>query len=197
MTHGALAVLVLAVATGLPGCYHVSSYRGDGKLVDYGWRSYSLRYALDLGPIDLSSVGSYSYKLSNLPHAEFTIGIAILEDKPNELLGPRPDHSGYVRLELKSEDGQTIVLEDGPLESWTHSYALRTPHSFLYRRGEQKDIPLSGGGARIELLRNPAGGWGSYFIAQEHRNYTLSFDVLKPNPANRPARLSLHGVDTP
>jgi len=193
----ALGVLVLGASLALAGCYQVASYKGDGKLVDYGWQNYSQRYVLDLGPIDLSSAGSYSYELSNLPHAEFTIGIAIVEAQPNELNGPRPDHSGYVRVELKAEDGQTIVLEDGPLQNWTHSYALRSPHSYLYRRGEQRDIPLPGGGARIELLRNSAGGWGSYFIAQEHKSYTLTFEVLKPNPAIRPARLSLHGVDTP
>ncbi|THI85040.1 MAG: hypothetical protein CAF41_012400 [Nitrospira sp. CG24A] len=152
---------------------------------------------IDLGPVDLSHAGNYSYKLSNLPHAEFTIGIEIIEANQNHLNGPRPDHSGYVRLELKSEDGQTIVREDGPLESWTHSYGLGSTYSYLYRRGGQRDIPLPGGGAQIELLRNPAGGWGSYFIAQTSKDYMLNFHVLKPNPEKRPARLVSHGVDTP
>ncbi len=181
----------------LGGCYQASSYKGDGRLIDHGWQNYSQRYVLDLGPVDLSRAGNYSYKLSNLPHAEFTIGIEIIEAKPNQLNSPRPDHSGHVRLELKSEDGQTIVTEDGTLESWTHSYGLGSTHSYLYRRGEQRDIPLPGGGAQIELLRNPAGGWGSYFIAQTFKEYTLNFQVLQPNPEKRSTRLLLHGVDSP
>jgi hypothetical protein len=189
-------LLALLAVVAVAGCYCVSSYRGDGELVDYGWRSYSRRYVLDLGPVNLSSSGSYSYTLRKLPKAEFTIGIEITELQRNDLLGDRPDHSGHVRLELKAEDGEAIILEDGPLDTWTWSHGGLDAKSFLYRRGEQRDIPLPGGGAQIELLRNANGGWGSYFIAANSKVYSLRFDITKPNPLKRDARLVLYGVNT-
>jgi hypothetical protein len=188
-----LLVFLAALVAG--GCYRASSYRGDGELVDYGWPTYWRRYVLDLGPVDLSSLRSYSYTLRKLPDAEFTIGIELIEVQRNDLLGARPDHRGHVRLELKTTDGSTVVLEDGPLESWTWSHGGLDAVSFLYRRGEQRDKRLPGGGAKVELLRNPHGGWGSYFIADNSKTYTLTFQVIGPNELKRNARLMLYGVD--
>lgn len=194
MTRVVLRSLIIGALSTLSACYGVSSYTGDGRLADNGWRLTSGRYVLDLGPIDISTMGTYSYTLNNLPNAEFVIGIEILELQPNEFL--RPDHRAHVRLELKAANGEIIVLEDGRLENWSWGYSFRDVKSFLSRRGEGKDIPLPTGGTRGQRIGFKAsGGWGTFFTAEESTAYALTFQVLTPNQLKRPARLMLHSAD--
>lgn len=179
----------------ISSCYQASSYKGDGKLVDNGWRCYSCRYVLDLGPIDLSNGGAYSYTLRNLPHAEFTIGIEIIELEPNRIDSQRPDHQGQVQLELKDANNEVIVFEDIPLDNWTWSYGEGDLKSFLYRSGETKEMPYSDGETRpMAVGKKPSDGWGSYFTAEESKAYSLKLQVLRPIKIKKAARLMLIGV---
>jgi len=178
-------MFALAAAT---GCYQASSYTGDGSLVDRGWRSYSLRYVIDLGAIDLSQRRTYTYTLANLPDAQFTIGI--------EARGSQAEQHARVRIELKSETGETIVLEDAPLKAWTWSHGFEDWDGirFGYRSGESVDVRISENHVRHTPIGVKAsGGWGSYFNSEQAKSYALRLEIVEPGQSNRTARLKLHG----
>ena len=188
-----MLLLSIGATVALSACYRASSYSGDGRLVDNGWQLKGGRYALDLGPIDISRTGKYSYTLKRLPDAEFVIGIEVEEAAPNR--DQRPNHKAQVRLDLKGGGG-SIVAEGGSLDNWTWSYGLGDTKSFLYRRGEGKDVPLPNGGTKGQRVGvKPSGGWGSYFTADESVNYELTFQLLASEMPQRPARLVLRSVD--
>jgi hypothetical protein len=184
-------------ALSLASCYRASWYNGDGELTDAGWLVLEgNRYKLDLGPLDLTVSGSHTFRLSNLPNAEFTAGIEIIEPEPIPTSDAQPEHTSYVRLELKTSNGEVVVLEEGPLNTWVWSHALRGSTAFLYRRGESRDVPTENGSVRVEPVGlKAANGWGSYFQAERSETYILTFQVIEPrNTAKRPARLMLHSV---
>lgn len=182
----------------LSGCFHAAFYSGDGRFTDNGILAYSNRYVIDLGAIDLSTSGTYTYKLSGLPCARFTVGINVTEDKPNRLFGV-VHYGASVRVHLQTAEGETVILEEGSLDSWTRSYGIGDRISHLYQRGETKEILLPGGGSRSELLGIKAsGGWGSYFNSEFEKTYRLTLEVLvSEKSANRPARIALVGWDRP
>jgi hypothetical protein len=185
------------VAVGLASCYRSSSYDGDGQLTDAGWPAIEgNRYKLDLGPVDLTVPGIRSYRLHNLPSAEFTVGLEIIENEPIQMNSARPDHPSLVRLELKNSNDQIAILEEGPLDTWVRSYALGEVTSFLYRRGESRDISNGNGGTQGERLGIKAEkGWGTYFTAGRSSTYIIKFQVIDPRSAAKTAaRLVLHGA---
>jgi len=190
-----VAIACATVVTG--GCSHAMFYTGDGQLIDRGWLNYSGRYTIDLGPVNLAVPGSYSYKLSGLPHAELVVGIAVVEDKPNGIDEARPRHPAEIRVELRNCESQVAILEQGALDTWVHSYALRDVNSFYYRQGQGKEIPLPDGGTRGQRVgKKASGGWGTYFEAEGNCEYRLKFDVISPEQSTeRTARLVVNGYD--
>jgi hypothetical protein len=180
----------------LSGCLH-GGYSGDGQFTDNGWEVYSRRYVIDLGPIDLSTPGTYSFRLSGLPHAEFVVGIRVFEEKKNEWNAPRPSYPVSVRMQLRTAEGETVIFEEGSLNSWTRSYGVLDNISDLSRQGEGRAIPLPGGGTRGERVGFKAsGGWGTHFDSEVDKTYLLKLEVLSSHPSmNRPARLSVLGWD--
>ena len=192
MNRHALRILGIALTVALSACYQESSYIGDGRLIDNGWQLKGGRYAVDLGPIDISRAGEYAYVLRGLPDAELAIGIELVEAVPNR--GHRPNHQADIRLELKESEVKTIVSESGSLESWVWSYGLGDTKSFLYRRGESREIALSGGATKNERIVNSSGGWGSHFTADDAMSYQLTLQVINSATPQRPARLILRSV---
>jgi hypothetical protein len=192
--NAAVGLLVVGATLLLAACYLVSSYRGDGSLASTG--ILTRPYVLDLGPIDISKAGTYSYKLSNLPHVRFTIGVEIIELQPNRY-DRRPDHGAHVRLHLTAANGETVVLEDGSLQNWIWSHGEGDTKSFLYRWGESREVRLPTGNIKWENFDvRASSGWGSTFIAEESKSYALTFEVKTPNRTTRPARLLFYGEHT-
>jgi hypothetical protein len=179
----------------LTGCFASLFYSGDGTFQDNGILSYSRRYVIDLGPIDLSSPHTYTYHLSGLPHdAELNVAIEAFEATRNEW-DVRPPHPAVVRLSLNTESGEVVILEQGALDSWVRGYGVLDNVSDLYLRGESRDIPLPGGGTRGEELGVKAsGGWGTYFNSEPGAEYVLRLEVLSSGHET-PAHLVLHGWD--
>ena len=159
----AYTVLLLAVLVATPaftGCS--AAYSGDGRLIDHGWLA-TPRYELDLGPIDLTSPGKHLYRLAGLPETEMVIGLETIEVAPfkdNERLS----NPAVVLLELKNSDQVTVVSASGTLNSWVWSYGRDLPVAFLYRRGEEREVPLGNNSSRLERVGTKQdGGWGTYF----------------------------------
>src|SRR4030095_12778598 len=113
------AIALLAVLVGVAGCYSTARYDGDGQLTDAGWWVImGYRYSLDLGPVVLTSPGTYVVRLKGLPNAQFTAGIEVVEDAPIPLATSQAEDTTNVRLELKTSAGEIVVLEEGPLNTW-------------------------------------------------------------------------------
>ena len=124
------AAIVVISAILLYRCHSTYPYDGDGILVDRGWLVWEgNRYTLDLGPIDLTTQNTYSFNLRHLPNAETTAGVRIIRLDKNRSDSPAPIHPSVIELELKSSNGDLIILEGGRLDEWTRSYGLGPPVS--------------------------------------------------------------------
>jgi hypothetical protein len=189
------AALIVVVAA-LSACYRVSSYDGDGELTNLG---YSLKvgqhYRLDLGAVDLTAPAIHTYRLSKLPNSMFVVGIEIVEPEPIRSDDTHQDHGNYVRVELRTSDGQIAILEEGSLDTWVWSYKLRDAKAFLYRRGQSREIPLEDGATTSEPVGlKAANGWGSTFVSDNSATYVLTVEVIAArNAIERPARIVLDG----
>jgi hypothetical protein len=100
-------------------------------------------------------------------------------------------------MQLRTAEGETVILEEGSLNSWVRSYSALDNISDLYRMGEGKDIPLPGGGTQGERLGVKAsGGWGTYFYSESDKTYLLKLEVLSSDQSmKREARLMVVGWD--
>lgn len=191
-------VVLVAAAVGLAACYRSAWYDGDGQLTDYGWQAVEgNRYKLDLGPVNLATPGIRTYRLHNLPSAEFAVGLEIVESEPIQQNSTRADHPGLVRLELRNSNNEFAILEEGRLNTWVRSHALTdVTSSFLYRRGESRDFAVDANGdTQSERLGTKAEkGWGTYFTARRSSTYVIKFQVIDPRlPMTTAARLILYG----
>jgi hypothetical protein len=156
------------------GCSN--QYSGDGRLIDNGPQLKGGRYVVDLGPIDISKPGAYSYSLRGMPDGEFVVGFEIVEAKPNR--EQRPTHQAEVRLSLKDSTGRDIVGATGSLDSWVWSYGRDDPKSFLYRRVESE-----------------ASDRGTYFTATSEVAYQLQLSILSSKMESRPVRLLIKSIN--
>jgi len=194
MNQGQCLILCTSVIV-LSGCISAALfYTGDGKFTDNGFLVYSRRYEIDLGPIDLAVPGVYSYKLSGLPHAELVVGIRVFEERKNEW-DVRPEYPAVVRIQMQSEEGETVILEEGSLNSWVRSYGVRDNISELYLQGKGREIPLPGGGTKGQRIGFKAsGGWGTHFDSETNKAYYLRVEVVSGS-LTRPARVHVDGFD--
>src|SRR5260221_5810767 len=77
-----LARFMRGIVTAVPiallsGCYQVSHYSGDGQLIDNGPFAATDRYVLNLSPVDLTQRGKKTFRMANLPEANFVTGFEI------------------------------------------------------------------------------------------------------------------------
>jgi hypothetical protein len=187
-------VTLIVSIVALSGCFGGLFYTGDGDFTDNGILNYSRRYVVDLGPVDLSAPRIYTYRLSSLPNARFNVAIQVVEEKQNEW-DVRPEYPATVRLRLFTETSEAVILEEGQLDSWVRGFGAHDNISELYQRGETRDIPLPGGGARPERLGvRASGGWGTYFDSKHDQTYALTLEILSSS-MRRPAHLVLNGWD--
>ena len=172
-----------------------TGYSGDGQFTDNGFMAYSRRYVIDLGPVDLSKPGAYKYKLAGMPRAEFNVSIRVFEGKRNQW-DVQPEYPVSVRVQMQTVNGESVIFEEGSLNSWVRSFGVLDDVSDLYRRGESREIPLARGGSTYEPLGVKAsGGWGTYFKSETNRTYILQLEVLSSENWDRPARVLVEGWD--
>jgi hypothetical protein len=180
-----------ATVIGAVACSHAPFYTGNGHFTDNGFMAYSRRFVIDLGPVNLSKMGTYNYILSGLPQAEFVISIRVIEETTNTLNG-KPDYPAVVRVHLQNDRNETVIDEQAPLNSWVRSYGTLDNVSELYREGEEREVPIAGGYRGEKLGVKASGGWGTYFYSDEGEKYKLRVDVLASS-MNRPASVVVLG----
>jgi hypothetical protein len=165
------------------GC--ARSYVGDGEFSDQGPGTAHERYRLDLGLVDLSSVGTVTFKMKGLPAEEFTAGLEGI----SSCVGDGSSSPIRVRLVLSSADNDIVFSEEAPLREWIQS------RGFWYRRGLEEEVPKSGGITEFKRIGTLAdGGWGTYFTARPRSAYALELSVVVAQDAFPcPARLVMYG----
>jgi hypothetical protein len=143
-----------------------AAYVGDGSFVDHGPLAAHQRYVLDLGVVEFNGKVRLEYSLAELPAEEFVIGFR----PTSRAAHPAP---ARVRVLLTNEKNQTVIDESAELSSWVWSEG--DPSGlFGYRRGKEKQTPLTNGGVRVSQdQRKPDGGWGTYFTPRSKGKYRL------------------------
>ena len=127
------------------------NYTGDGNFTDYGRKAGILRFALDLGAVDLKKDATQVHQLKGLPEVEFVCYLRV--DHPLPTLG-RPKNfeaeNLVVEMTLEDENGTKVFLEKAPLKNWGWSGSIGAARSDLYTR---KTIftPEKGKSYRISL----------------------------------------------
>lgn len=146
----------------LTSCYRLSEYSGDGQLIDNGILAATDRYVLRLTEIDLSSVGSYQYKISNLPKENFGVGIRIEFD---ELVGQSEFSAEQVvdpviLLELSMEGANPpIFRKTASLRDWTWSIPSIGCEVFVYGRDDEP----------------------TFFTPTKETSYLMTLTILRPD----------------
>ena len=159
--------------------------------------AYSHRYTVDLGPIELGRDGSMTFQLKGLPHAQFTVGIDVKGSKDLQLTN-QPLRKTVLRIELRSSDNKTIIVEEAPLSEWVATTSPSSPGwAHFYRRGDAEDVVYSNGSTGSKRLGVKASeGWGTYFNSETPERYLLKVSVLSPGEVGDvSARLALVGWD--
>ncbi len=136
-------------------------YTGDGSFIDNGLEAVNHRYILNLGEINLNQRNNYKFKLKNLPSKKFVIGFDFVFEKPTKIAyqpsETRPNNA-IVSFKLMANDVVITTLNNEKINSLTWSQPANNKNgAFVYSRNH------------------------SYFLPDNSKEYTLTFDVNKQN----------------
>jgi hypothetical protein len=139
----------------LGACSASDKYSGDGRMVDNGVAAANERYVVELGYVDLTRTGSYTFRIAGLPETNFVVGLQIPEITARGTEAAAAI-TADVSVELIGPVQKIIFNAAGPLSEWTWSGPLHASSNFIYKRD-----PL-----------------GSYFDASPSTEYHLRVNVL-------------------
>src|SRR5258706_6099567 len=122
----------------LCGCYRVSNYSGDGQLIDNGPAAATDRFVLNLGPIDLARSGTRTFRLENLPEANFVTGVDISVASGDRATNATRRANPVISLELSGSDGKVLFAKKSALDAWTWSVPAGGLPAFVYGREEPR-----------------------------------------------------------
>jgi hypothetical protein len=144
----------LLCMTLLSACSASDKYSGDGRMVDNGVTAANERYVVELGYVDLTKIGSHTFRIAGLPKANFVIGLQIPVVTTNGAEAAATT-TADVSIKLIGPTQEIIVDVAGPLSEWTWSGPLHATSNFIYKREPLK----------------------SYFDATPSTEYHLRVDV--------------------
>jgi len=183
-------VLASVVVTTFCSACVVGDFQGDGRLVDRARSPKKDRYVLDLGPVDLSRTGKYTYTMNNLPDTYFVAGLKIIEVEPDRG-GSRPPHLGRLRLLLETSNHDVVISEDSALDSWTcplcwgvwSRFSIEKGNSIGFQTRTAQRVPFS---TMSEQTRVGV----PFFSRDEESHITLSLRFWKPRLNHDPLTCS-------
>jgi hypothetical protein len=124
---------------------------------------------LDLGQIYLNQRGTTTYRILNLPKADFVAGIEISVAMEDRTTIEKHAVSPAILLELTGEGGKVLFTKKSTLDIWTWSIKLNDYRAFIYGSGES----------------------GTYFRSFPKTEYTLRLTVLQPDTSGSEYAASL------
>jgi hypothetical protein len=140
---GTVAFALAVAACWYFGIPYYTFYEGDGAFRDHGVFASERRYDLDLGAIDITHAGKYTYTLQHLPDARFIAGLRLAETLPAIPPNAPPD-AGRLDIELASFSGKPQFAENSSLPEWSEAAGLRGRDSmtFVAQRDETYTLTL-------------------------------------------------------
>jgi hypothetical protein len=156
--------------------YHAGMfYSGDGE---YREGVDGAAFQVSFPGVDLSKPGRSSFHFTRLgPEMGYSVGLRV----------PTPSNA-LVAMTMTNERGEIVFHQQRPLSQWTWRRDLAVID------GITDEIPIGGGSVRIQPRGvGPDGGWGTHFEPRWSGHYTLTIDVVEPDPSRTIARPVIEG----
>ena len=160
---------------------------GDGVATDAGPRYATDRYRVDLADLRKTDVTALKLQVSSLPEVEMILGFDVQATAPSEAILDTKPMRAVAHLQVVNEKGQVVIDHRAPLNQWVWSGAInQRSKSFIYARGEQREIPIGSNTVRLERAQVRADeGWGTYFVPRDDGRYTISLNIEARDPGTR------------
>ena len=157
---------------------------GDGWVTDAGPGYAARRYTVDLADLRQPDFASLKLQVTSLPEVELTMGFEVHASSPSDAILDTKPISAVAHLQVVNETGEVVIDQRAPLNQWVWSGALHEKsRSFVYARGEQREIPIGAGTVRLERAHIKADeGWGTYFIPRSDGRYTINLTIHGHDP---------------
>jgi hypothetical protein len=157
---------------------------GDGVATDAGPRYARHRYTVDLADLRKPGVTTLSLQVTSLPEVELTVGFDIQANSPGAAIFDAKPIRASTHLQVVNEKGQVVIDHRAPLDQWVWSGAVnQRSRSFVYARGEQREIPVGADAVRLERAEVKADeGWGTYFVPRDDGRYTINLSIEAREP---------------
>lgn len=152
---------------------------GDSIIEDSGPRTANRRYTIELADLKNADSRIVDIQINSLPELEFTIGFDIQSDSTTDPLLDVKPVAATVHLKVVNENGEVVIDEESSLNKWVWSgTVIEKSEAFVYARGKEHEIPLDGGGIRLEreFLRADQ-GWGTYFVPRKEGHYLVHLEI--------------------
>jgi hypothetical protein len=123
-------------------------------------------------------------QLASLPEVEFTLGFDVHASSPGDAILDTKPISALAHLLVENEKGEVVIDQRAPLNQWVWSGAINRPsESFVYARGDEREIPIGAGTIRRERANVRADeGWGTYFTPRRDGRYTVNLKIQGRDP---------------
>jgi hypothetical protein len=157
---------------------------GDGVAKDAGPSHATRRYTVDLADLRRSDVTTLKLQVTSLPEVELTLGFEVHASSPSDAIWDTKPISALTHLQVVNEHGQIVIDQRAPLNQWVWSGAVdQRSKSFVYARGEEREIPIAADTVRLERAHIKADeGWGTYFVPRHDGRYTISLNIQNLDP---------------
>ena len=160
----------------LYGYYHAGMfYSGDGE---YRKGVDGAAFQVSFPAVDLSKRGRSAFHFTRLgPEMSYAVGLHV-----------PPPSNAVVAMTMTNERGEIVFRQQRPLSQWTWNRDLAVINGII------DEIPIGGGSVRIQPRDvGPDGGWGTHFAPRWSGRYTLTIDVIEPDPSRTVARPVIEG----
>ena len=152
---------------------------GDGMIKDAGPMNASRRYTVELANLVKPESMALTLQLTSLPEVELTLGFNIQVSSSDVTILETKPISARVHLRVENEKGDVVIDQNAPLNEWVWSGATsQKTKTFVYARGEMREVSLDDGSFRYESLNiKPDAGWGTYFTPRRTGRYTVKLKI--------------------
>lgn len=157
---------------------------GDGMASDAGpWYAMN-RYVVELANLRQPELTSLKLQLTSLPEVELTLGFDIHASSSRETILDTKPISALAHLLVVNERSEVVIDQRAPLDRWVWSGAVsRKSETFVYARGDWREIPIGPGTVRQERANIKADeGWGTYFTPRHDGRYTVTLSIQGRDP---------------
>ncbi len=167
-------VLILGFVALIIGWFNAGIFfSGDGK---YQRGIDGAAFQIEFPAVDLSRSGRYTFHFTRVaPPIGYAVGFRVFDGRRDLPSGARP--SAIVSMSLRNERGEIVFQQKRRMSDWNWR------HNMAVINGVSEEVPIGGGSVRVENRGvGPDGGWGTYFMPRWLGRYSLTVEILEPDP---------------